>query len=434
MLSQRGCLPPIALHGAALHGAALHDARRFEWNDKMTGPVSVCRAHDQRRGGLGGRLRWRRVLIMVLGLSVPVFGVDAQSASAPPAPGSEQIIGDRSAAPEHRPVVLRSPSGVPQVQMTTPSEQGVSRNVYRQFDVGADGAILNNARTATPSQLGGLVGGNPWLAKGTARVIVNEVNSPAPSQLRGMLEVAGDRAEVIIANPSGIGVNGGGFLNAARVSLISGRPEYQAGALSGVRLGHGRVHVEGAGLEARHSEQLRILTQALQLDAELRANAVHAELGGPGSSASPADPPRYLLDVSALGGMSAGQIVLVGTSAGLGVRNAGHLEAHAGELVVTVDGRLENRGVLRSSHSVEVAAAQVDNRSGLMSSGQGLALSAQTLDNRNGQIIGEDLQIAAPTLLNQNGQLLAGRDLHLTSERRPDGRYQVGRDQWCDTN
>ena len=46
-------------------------------------------------------------------------------------------------------------------------------------------------------------------------VILNEVNGPA-SGLNGYVEVAGQRAEVIIANPAGIQVNGGGFLNASR--------------------------------------------------------------------------------------------------------------------------------------------------------------------------------------------------------------------------
>ncbi len=42
--------------------------------------------------------------------------------------------------------------------------------------------------------------GNPWLGRGAAQVILNEVNSSAPSRLLGDVEVAGRRAEVVIAN------------------------------------------------------------------------------------------------------------------------------------------------------------------------------------------------------------------------------------------
>lgn len=54
---------------------------------------------------------------------------------------------------------------------------GVSRNTYTQFDVGQEGAILNNSRNNTQTQIGGWVQGNPWLATGEAKVILNEVNS-----------------------------------------------------------------------------------------------------------------------------------------------------------------------------------------------------------------------------------------------------------------
>ncbi len=73
-------------------------------------------------------------------------------------------------------------------------------NTYSQFDVGNQGVILNNAHNNVQTQLGGMVAGNPWLAKGEARIILNEVNSRNPSQLNGFVEVAGKKARVVIAN------------------------------------------------------------------------------------------------------------------------------------------------------------------------------------------------------------------------------------------
>jgi filamentous hemagglutinin len=115
-----------------------------------------------------------------------------------------QIVGAPGVAPNLRPTVLLAPNGVPLVNIQTPSAAGVSRNLFNQFDVQRNGAILNNSRTDVQTQLGGFVQGNPYLATGPARIILNEITGGNPTQLRGYVEVGGQRAEVVIANPAGI--------------------------------------------------------------------------------------------------------------------------------------------------------------------------------------------------------------------------------------
>ncbi|WP_304678347.1 two-partner secretion domain-containing protein, partial [Neisseria bergeri] len=92
---------------------------------------------------------------------------------------------------------LQTGNGIPQVNIQTPTSAGVSVNQYTQFDVGNRGAILNNSRSNTQTQLGGWIQGNPWLARGEARVVVNQINSSHSSQLNGYIEVGGRRAEVV---------------------------------------------------------------------------------------------------------------------------------------------------------------------------------------------------------------------------------------------
>ncbi len=156
-----------------------------------------------------------------------------------------QVVAYRQAPGNQQPTILQTANGVPQVNIQTPSAAGVSRNVYSQFDVQNNGVILNNSRTSTATQLGGWVQGNPWLAKGSARVILNEVNSSSPSYLNGYVEVAGQKAEVVIANPSGISVNGGGFINASKTTLTTGTPILSGGNLDGYRVQGGSITVNG---------------------------------------------------------------------------------------------------------------------------------------------------------------------------------------------
>ncbi|MFL9583794.1 hemagglutinin repeat-containing protein [Stenotrophomonas sp. AB1(2024)] len=325
-----------------------------------------------------------------------------------------RIVGDPNAPGNERPTVLTAPNGAPLVNITTPSAAGVSRNRYSQFDVGPEGAILNNARSQAQTQLGGWVQGNPYLATGTARVILNEVNGPA-SQLNGYVEVAGRRAEVIIANPAGIQVNGGGFLNASRVTLTTGTPMFSGGALEGYRVSGGAIDVTGAGLDTSQVDYTDLITRSLRVNAGIWANQLQASLGSnqvtaDGGARSPlpatGEAPAFALDVGALGGMFANKIFLVGNEHGVGVRNAGTLGAQAGELVVTVDGRLENTGALQSRQDVRIDASGGVVNAGTIAATRELTLNTPgAVDNSSGTLNAQRLQVDAATLRNHGGSI-----------------------------
>ncbi|AVQ83997.1 two-partner secretion domain-containing protein [Variovorax sp. PMC12] len=313
-----------------------------------------------------------------------------------------QIVGAPNVPGHLRPTVLVAPNGVPLVNIQTPSAAGVSRNVYNQFDVMRNGAILNNSRVNVQTQLGGFVQGNPWLARGPARVILNEINGGNPTQLRGHVEVGGQRAEVIIANPAGISVDGGGFINASRATLTTGVPQFSAlGGLDGFLVRDGMVSVEGAGLDAGKTDYAAILARAVQVNAgiwanELQvvagANQVSADHGSAAPIAGNGPAPAFALDVAALGGMYARKITLIGTETGLGVRNAGNVGAGAGGLVVTAQGRLENTGTLEGARVQLTSGADIDNRGGTVrqTSMAGLTIDSPVLSNTNGGVIGAE--------------------------------------------
>ncbi|MBT0726909.1 filamentous hemagglutinin N-terminal domain-containing protein, partial [Rosenbergiella australiborealis] len=115
------------------------------------------------------------LLLAVGGISFPVHA---------------KIIADPQASSAQQPSVLQTANGIEQINIQPPSAAGVSHNKYVQFDVEDRGAILNNGRTHSQTELAGYVAANPYLAKGEAKVILNEVNSRDPSRLNGMLEVA----------------------------------------------------------------------------------------------------------------------------------------------------------------------------------------------------------------------------------------------------
>ena len=243
------------------------------------------------------------------------------------------ILPDPKAPAAHQPLVQQTSNGIPLVQITAPTASGVSRNLYTDFNVPEKGAVLNNAHKVTNTKLAGYVQANPNLGRGTAKLIVNEVTGTNKTAMKGFLEVAGDRAGVIVANPNGIAVNGGGFLNTSRAMLTTGRPRYaESGDVASIQVADGTVQVEGKGLDASETDQVDMLARAVQLNAGVWAKEAHivtgrneVTYGSLETTPASADEegmrtaPKVALDVAALGGMYANRIYLVGTEKGLGV-------------------------------------------------------------------------------------------------------------------
>ena len=333
-----------------------------------------------------------------------------------------QIVADPSAPRQQQATILTAPNGVPQVNIQTPNAAGLSRNTYTQFDVQRQGVILNNARTSAQTQLGGWVQGNPWLAGGTARVILNEVNSNNPSVLRGYIEVGGDRAQVIVANPAGITCDGCGYINANRATLTTGTPIFNNGNLDGFLVQRGNITIEGAGLDASRTDYTDIIARAVQVNAGIwandlkvtaGANQVSADNSVQGATTGTGAAPAVAIDVAQLGGMYAGKIKLVGTQAGVGVRNAGQIGASAGQVVITADGRIANvGGTLVATQGIGVTASGLDNNNGMIGSvGGGISITTATgsIDNTQGTIAaGGSLDLRSGEVINNAGRIQSG--------------------------
>ncbi len=90
---------------------------------------------------------------------------------------------------------------MPVVDINKPNGSGLSHNIWDNLNVDKNGVVFNNSANESSTSLAGIfretVNCDFWLAK----VILNEVTSKNPSTINGMMEVAGDKADWIIANP-----------------------------------------------------------------------------------------------------------------------------------------------------------------------------------------------------------------------------------------
>ncbi|MEX5573763.1 filamentous hemagglutinin N-terminal domain-containing protein [Pseudomonas lijiangensis] len=264
-------------------------------------------------------------------------------------------------------------NGVPIVNIATPNATGLSHNQFQQYNVDAQGLILNNiAQQTGATQLGGIIVGNPNLNNGVAaQVILNEVVGANASQLKGYTEVAGQAARVIVANPYGITCNGCGFLNTPQVTLTTGKPVLDSnGGLVRFTVQNGSVAIEGLGLNADNVDQFDIITRSAKINAELHAKKLNIIAGRNDvdaqtlSATALADDgsakPELAIDSSALGGMYVGAVKLVGTEAGVGVRLASNVAASAGDIQIDANGKLTlTQAVASGAVAVNANAVEV---------------------------------------------------------------------------
>lgn len=259
--------------------------------------------------------------------------------------------------PANGATVQNGANNVPVVNIVAPNEKGLSHNKFTDFNVGQEGLVFNNATQNTQSQLAGNVAANTELHGRNASIILAEVTSNRNTKLNGLMEVAGQKADLVIANPNGIVGNGFGFINVGRAVLTTGKPVITDGNLDHFEVQKGTVEITGNGNRTYDEEgnpiyepvdKLDIYAAAAKINAELWAKeSIHVVTGKNNVAYNNSEATRGFnasgtgvsLDVAALGGMYAGKIYLVGTNTGLGVNVAGTIHAEE-ELHITNNGKI----------------------------------------------------------------------------------------------
>ena len=342
---------------------------------------------DAKSSGFGGFLplssnQGKVMRLTALHTAIIAFFFGASNASL------ANIKADPAATNNQKPIIVAAKNNAGQavavVQIQTPV-QGISHNKYSQFDVHAQGAVLNNARTGAQTQLAGAVAGNPFLKQGEAHTIINEVRSNKASQLTGTLEIAGQKANVIIANPSGLNVAGANFINAHEATLSTGHITHQEQGRFSHNITQGSITINASkttansnnntsnnpratdkqitGLGETHTaDYVNLYAKAVAINAQIQAEHAITAVAGTNqisytghitpdpnqnsqstNTANSNKNPTTAIDVKLLGGMSADSITLIGTDKGVGVNTAGLLTAKR-SIHISSDGKITHTG------------------------------------------------------------------------------------------
>ena len=292
---------------------------------------------------------------------------------------------DSAASKSRQPTMDTAHNGVPIEQIATPDKNGVSHNMFKDFNVDSSGLVINNSRGLSKSELAGFIKGNPHLKGGEARLIINEVTGGSRSHLEGYTELHGRRADYILANPNGITVNGGGFLNFPKVVLTTGSPRLGEHGLDRIDVQGGDIRIDGR-LDASNVDSFTLLTRAALVNADIHAQDLNIITGrnayDPVSGAlTPHEDdgtavPAVSVDSRAIGGMYANRIVLQGTEKGVGVNLDGIVQS-VSDMELTVDGRIKIKNAVTAGGDVKVTSGSDDVAvSGNVYSGKTVQLAA----------------------------------------------------------
>ena len=304
------------------------------------------------------------------------------------------LVADANANGKYKPIIDKAANGVDLVQIAEVNGNGVSRNLYSDFNIKSTGLILNNATKYTKTELGGYIDRNMFLAGKGARVILNEVTSSNASTLNGYLEVAGNKASVVIANANGISVNGLGFINTDNVVLSTGAVTNWADGSFKFSDNKGDMLIAGDGLNVRTPKQLEIFTNNLQVDkSEVYTNELHISADG-------------LLQNT--GKIAATENMQINAGA-LKNSSLGYIEAQK-NLTATVSGDVEqDKATLKAGEALSVSAAKLSNtNNSLISAGNDadINIAASISNNKSIILAGNDLDVKAADFINQDTALV----------------------------
>ncbi|UOB60232.1 filamentous hemagglutinin N-terminal domain-containing protein [Burkholderia pyrrocinia] len=304
------------------------------------------------------------------------------------------------AADGHTATTVSTGAGGPQTVNIAPAIGGVSNNTYSSFNVSKAGADLNN------------VGVN-------ARTIVNQVTSTNPSLIQGNINVLGPRANVILANPNGVTVDGGSFTNTGHVVLSTGQVSFNDLTLApGVvqrnvvlTTDRGAITIGRGGLSGT-LVNLDLIAKQLSINGPVTndftssTSGIRAIAGDStatydtgfspsdnghdwliGTSSPGTKSNAVAVDITAAGGLTAGRVQLIVTDQGAGVHSLGKIYANAGDVVVTANGdialadgslKAERDVALTTPGTVSLQGAQVTAANNVNVQAGNIALSDDT--------------------------------------------------------
>ena len=343
------------------------------------------------------RIRRIEAFIMLLLFSFNIF------AEVVPDPAS---IGARA---------TKTASGIDQLDIAAPNKNGTSYNSLKELQVSEQGLILNNNKDiVVNTKTAGYVARNRNLDNSiAASLIITEVTGKNRTNINGTVEVAGKRADLVMANRNGIYVNGGNFLNTDRVTLTTGSLEMKNGDLVAINVTQGQIGIGGKGIDALNLTDLELLGKTIDVSGVIKASKETRLLVSAGGQTyeyktkevkSKGESYKGIaIDGKAVGSMYAGKIDIISNDKGAGVNTKGDLVS-VDDIVLTANG--------------DITTAKVDSGKDLKyETTQKVKMNGKTTVAKKVKVKAKETEINAKVVTGYLEKALGQKSLSIESEK-----------------
>ena len=324
------------------------------------------------------------------------------------------IVPDSAASKDLK--VDKASNGVPLVNIEAPDKNGTSHNVYKDYNVDGKGVILNNSKDLTKSQLGGLIYGNPNLQNGKeASTIINEVSGVNRSRIEGYQEIAGKKADYILANPNGIYINGAGFINTGNVTLTTGSGD------NILNPEKGKIEIDGKGIDLRNVNKAELVARVAEISGPIYGGEeVNLKLGSKGKS----NKPEYALDARALGSIYAGRINVIVNEEGVGVKTEAPTYATKGDVVISSKGKVYLKDT-QAKGDIKISSTETEIGDKLVAEN---AINIESKKTKNSGQIQANKDIRINGNVDSSNLISTNKDISISGDLKNSGKIEANKD------
>ena len=309
--------------------------------------------------------------------------------------------------------VEKSNNGVEIINISTPSEKGVSDSTFTDLSIDKTGAVINNATGIGRSHIAGIINPNKNL-KDPARLALLRVTSTNKTEIKGVLEaLTKDNLDVIVANKNGITLDGAKFLNIHDMTLTTGEVILKNGDIDNISVGDGII-VSLDELNTNNINKLNILSKVARLEKDVIVNKLDIRTGnniysinGENIELVKTIDGEIGVPISAdiLGSVYGDNIKIVATKSGIGAKSiVADKVSLDSKTQATIDGILSN--------DLNIRVDEDFNNDNKILANNNLTIEAKNIYNKNKSVLTSDniSLIAKDKIENTNGSLIYAND------------------------